>query len=68
VAKRETQCLVCGRTYADYDAAPRHFCSVACAADAGDLSYERVHRVTGRGRPARVARYVKKVNPTPPEE
>jgi predicted nucleic acid-binding Zn ribbon protein len=60
MARRERHCLVCGRTYTDHDAAPRHFCSVACAADAGDLSHERVHRDTGRARPARVARSIKK--------
>jgi hypothetical protein len=60
MARREAHCLVCGRAYTDHDAAPRHFCSVACAADAGDLSHERVHRDTGRTRPARVARSIKK--------
>ena len=40
MAKREAHCLVCGRTFTDHDAAPRHFCSVACAArvEQGDVS------------------------------
>jgi len=35
MARREAHCLVCGRKYTDYDAAPRFFCSVGCEADAG---------------------------------
>ena len=54
MAKREATCLVCGRAYTDYDAAPRHFCSVACAADAGGpVHHDRVHKDLGRGRPAK---------------
>jgi hypothetical protein len=35
MAKSERPCLVCGRMYTCYDAAPRLFCSVGCEADAG---------------------------------
>ena len=61
MAKRESTCLVCGRAYTDYDAAPRFFCSVACEADAGGpVHHDRVHYDTGRGRPARVGKRVRK--------
>jgi hypothetical protein len=37
MAVHEVDCLVCGRPFKDYDAAPRFFCSVGCAADAGPV-------------------------------
>lgn len=30
-------CLVCGRSYAFNDTTPKHFCSVSCAVDAGQV-------------------------------
>jgi hypothetical protein len=53
MARRDATCLVCGRTYTDYDAAPRWFCSVACEADAGTPTDGLPTHTTGRGRAAR---------------
>ena len=55
MAKREAHCLVCGRKYIDYDAAPRFFCTVACEADAGApvRGENPVHKIIGRGRAAK---------------
>lgn len=36
MAKHQQTCLVCGRSFNYYDAAPRGFCSVGCEADAGE--------------------------------
>ena len=60
MAKSDRSCLVCGRMYTFYDAAPRHFCSVGCEADAGgsgrvpSLGWQR-HKILGRGRAAKTA-------------
>ena len=63
MAKHTSSCLVCGRSYTDYDAAPRHFCSVACQADSGEVIGDMVALYTGRGRaaktPSRVARNIR---------
>lgn len=63
MAKREATCLVCGRKYTDYDAAPRFFCSVGCEADAGAPLHD-VNPARERGRaaktPPRIARNIKK--------
>jgi hypothetical protein len=61
MAKHERDCLVCGRKYVFYDAAPKHFCSVACEADAGgsgrcpSLGWQ-MHKIVGRTRPAKTVK------------
>lgn len=57
MAAREQNCLVCGKVFTIYDAAPSFYCSVGCAADAGaSLKDEAPYVVRGRGRAATVAR------------
>lgn len=63
MAKHERDCLVCGRKYVFYDAAPKHFCSVACEADAGGSGWQ-MHKIVGRTRPAKTV----KVPLTPDEK
>ena len=64
MAKHITTCLVCGRKYNDYDAAPRFFCSVACAADSGEVVVGDMAAMYRKVRPARtpprIARNIKK--------
>ena len=59
MAMATSDCLVCGRPYAYYDAAPRHFCSVACEVDAGPVGQQtdtQTDTSQGRGRAAKVVR------------
>lgn len=68
MAKHKQPCLICGRLFDYYDAAPRGFCSVGCEADAGEpladlyARHERravaVEAEDPRGRPARTLRSV----------
>lgn len=55
MGKVQRECLVCGRKFADYDAAPRFFCSVGCEYDAGSIPAEAPRR-PHRSRPARTKR------------
>jgi hypothetical protein len=36
MAEHAHTCLVCGRSFTFYDAAPTFFCSIACQLDAGE--------------------------------
>jgi|LakMenEpi03Aug12_release.lakeMendotaPanAssembly.Ray.scaffolds.fasta_scaffold1309461_1 endogenous inhibitor of DNA gyrase (YacG/DUF329 family) len=62
MAKRQVTCLICGKAFTDYDAAPRLFCSVGCEADVGeplaDLYARQAerHDQPARARPASTAR------------
>ena len=38
MAKHEMACIVCGQSYAFYDASPRSFCSVGCETSIGSGS------------------------------
>jgi hypothetical protein len=58
MAVATSDCLVCGRPYAYYDAAPRHFCSVACEVDAGPVGSQIRAVSVARGRAAKVARAI----------
>jgi len=63
MAKHKRTCLVCGRIYDYYDAAPKFFCSVGCEADSGAIHEENpVHKIFGEARAARVARNIKKAD------
>lgn len=62
MAKHKQPCLICGRLFDYYDAAPRGFCSVGCEGDAGeplaDLYERQEQRRVEASRPARVGRAV----------
>ncbi len=51
-----SNCLVCGRPYAYHDGNPTHFCSVACALDAGPVKDTLEHLRRERVRAAKAAR------------
>ena len=56
MAMATSDCLVCGRSYAYYDARPQHFCSVACEIDAGPVGSQIRAVAVERGRAAKTAR------------
>jgi hypothetical protein len=58
MAMATSDCLVCGRPYAYYDAVPQHFCSVACEIDAGPVGSQIRAVSVKRGRAAKTARAV----------
>lgn len=62
-----SNCLVCGRPYAYYDGNPSHFCSVACALDAGPVKDTLVRLRDERTRAAKVARAVVDVESAVPQ-
>jgi hypothetical protein len=62
-----SDCLVCGRPYAYYDAAPRHFCSVACEVDAGPVGSQIRAVAVERGRAAKISRAIVDVESAIPQ-
>ena len=66
MAMATSDCLACGRPYAYYDAAPSHFCSVACAVDAGPVGSQIRAVSVERGRAEKTARAVVDVESTVP--